>query len=148
MRSKNHSPRNENVRTFISRSEADTLRFAGALAAGFCGREVVLLTGGLGAGKTVFTKGLGAGLGLEDIHQVNSPSYTLLNIYQARFPIFHWDLYRLADGNEIDDLGWEEYLGQGVMVVEWAEKLGPFPGAIRVTLEVRQDESRLITVRS
>jgi len=148
MRSKKSPEVIENTQAFTSRSEADTLRFASTLSAGFSGREIVLLTGELGAGKTVFTKGMAAGLGFEDINQVNSPSYTLLNIYQARYPIFHWDLYRLTDGGEIDELGWEEFLGQGVMIVEWAEKLGPLAGSIRVTLEILPDESRLITIRS
>ena len=148
MRSKDHPPVKKTASRFISQSEAETLKFANSLSSGFKGNEIVLLKGELGAGKTVFTKGIAAGLGLEDINQVNSPSYTLLNIYQARCPIFHWDLYRLSDGAEVDELGWEEYLGQGVMVVEWAEKLGPFKEAIQVTLEIRQDESRIITVHA
>lgn len=148
MRPKDHPAEKMKISRFVSPSEAETLKFAGSLASGFKGNEIVLLKGELGAGKTVFTKGIAAGLGLEDINQVNSPSYTLLNIYQARCPIFHWDLYRLADSAEVDELGWEEYLGQGVMVVEWAEKLGPFEEAIQVTLEIRRDESRLITVRA
>ncbi len=148
MRPKEHPPEKKKTSRFISQSEAETLKFANSMASGFKGNEIVLLKGELGAGKTVFTKGIAAGLGFKDIHQVNSPSYTLLNIYQARCRIFHWDLYRLADGAEVDELGWEEYLGQGVMVVEWAEKLGPFEQAIQVTLEIRRDESRLITVRT
>lgn len=117
------------------------------LAGGFKGDEVVLLTGELGAGKTVFTKGLAAGLGLEDIHQVCSPSFTLINIYQARVPVYHMDLYRLHGESDVSDLGWEDYLGRGVMVVEWAEKLDYDPPAVRVDIVVQKDETRRIKIR-
>jgi tRNA threonylcarbamoyladenosine biosynthesis protein TsaE len=105
-------------------SEEETFLLAKKMARGFTGKEVVLLSGELGAGKTIFAKGLASGLGLGDVGQVTSPSYTILNVYQARFPIFHFDLYRLETDAEIQDLGWEDYLDRGVIVVEWGEKIG------------------------
>ena len=117
------------------------------MAAAFRGREVVLLSGGLGAGKTVFAKGLAAGLGVKDTTCVCSPSYTLVNIYKGRFPIFHIDLYRLHNDSEIQDLGWEDYLGEGVVVIEWAEKLAFPPDGIRVTIEHGEDDERTIRIR-
>ena len=127
-------------------SEAETRAVAETLARGFKGDEVVFLIGDLGAGKTVFAKGLAAGLGLSDINQVCSPTFTLMNVYQACVPIFHLDLYRLANTPEIRDLGFEDYVGAGVIVVEWAEKIDfPMP-AIKVRIDVAADDSRTITI--
>ncbi len=127
-------------------SERETFLIAKKLAESFEGREVVLLIGELGAGKTVFAKGIAAGLGLEDIHQACSPSFTLVNIYQAKFPIYHIDLYRLGKESEIEDLGWEDYLDRGVIIVEWAEKLRVDVESIRVTIEVDADDTRKIKI--
>jgi len=86
-------------------------------------------------------------LGLEDVNQVCSPSFTLVNIYQARYPVFHIDLYRLGKNSEIDDLGWEDYLDRGVIIVEWAEKLKMDVEAIMISIEVLNDETRKITIK-
>lgn len=138
--------RKSGTREFITQSEKETFQLAQDLGKGFKGDEVVLLFGELGAGKTVFAKGIAAGLGLEEHLHVCSPSFTLVNIYQAKFPIFHVDLYRLEKGAEIQDLGWEDYLGQGVVIVEWAEKLS-FPiDAIHVHLAVLGENQRKIKV--
>jgi tRNA threonylcarbamoyladenosine biosynthesis protein TsaE len=131
---------------YTSFSEKETFRLAETLAASFKGQEIVFLFGELGAGKTVFAKGIASGLGLEDVHQVCSPSFTLVNIYQAKFSIFHIDLYRLGKDSEIDDLGWEDYLDRGVIIVEWAEKLKVEWKAIKVTIKVEEDDTRKITI--
>jgi tRNA threonylcarbamoyladenosine biosynthesis protein TsaE len=129
-----------------SRSPEETQAIAAELARGLRGDEAVFLFGELGAGKTVFTKGLAAGLGLEDIHQVCSPTFTLMNVYRARVPIFHFDLYRLSGSDDVIDLGFEDYLGEGVVVVEWAEKIA-FPiEAIIVAITVEPDERRRIEI--
>ena len=133
---------------FETSSEKETFLLAKRMASHFKGDEVVLLTGELGAGKTVFAKGIAAGLGLRDIHQVCSPSYTLINIYQAKYTIFHMDLYRLENTEEIMDLGWEDYLGQGIIVVEWAEKIGFSSDAIRVKLVIVENEQRKIEIEN
>jgi len=134
--------------SFISRSPAETLALGKKLAGGFKGDEVVFLVGELGAGKTVFAKGIAAGLGLKSVHQVCSPTFTLMNVYDARFPIFHFDLYRLAGAPEIAELGFEDYIGEGVVVVEWAEKITFSIPAIYVTITVADDERRRIEIRS
>ncbi len=135
------------VRTVVTRSEDETFRLAEELAAAFTGREIVLLEGQLGAGKTVFAKGLAAGAGVRDINQVCSPSFTLVNIYEGRRRIFHIDLYRLERAADVEDLGWEDYLGEGIVIVEWAEKL-PFPLAgLSVRIECGPDDERRITIR-
>jgi tRNA threonylcarbamoyladenosine biosynthesis protein TsaE len=129
-----------------SRSEEETRAAATALARRFQGDEVVFLIGELGAGKTVFAKGIAAGLGLADIGEVCSPTFTLMNVYQARVPIYHLDLYRLANTPEIRDLGFEDYVGDGVIVVEWAEKIDfPMP-AIKVRIDVGADDMRTISI--
>ena len=130
----------------ISHSPEETLAIAKKLARTFKGNEVVFLIGELGAGKTVFAKGIAAGLGLKNIHQVCSPTFTLMNVYFAKVPIYHFDLYRLARAAEITDLGFEDYIGEGVVVVEWAEKIDfPVP-AVSITIEVSDDEKRIITI--
>ena len=131
---------------YLTHSERETFLLAKKLARDFKGQEVVLLIGELGAGKTIFAKGIAAGLGLKDVHQVCSPSYTLVNIYQAKYPIFHIDLFRLGKNSEILDLGWEDYLGQGIIIVEWAEKIKFNLDAIHVTLHMGKQDKRKIIV--
>ena len=130
----------------VTRSEGETIELARKLAQDFEGREVVLLSGELGAGKTVFSKGIAAGLNLEDTNQVCSPSFTLINIYPAKFPIFHMDLYRLGKKSDIYDLGWEDYLGQGVIIVEWAEKMDYELEAIRISISIGEEDERIIRI--
>lgn len=134
------------MKEFITQSEAETFQVAHELAEKFKGDEVVLLFGELGAGKTVFAKGIASGLGLKDHHHVCSPSFTLVNIYRAKYPIYHVDLYRLGKTTEIQDLGWEDFIGRGVVVVEWAEKL-TFPlDAIQVRIVVLSERQRKLTM--
>jgi tRNA threonylcarbamoyladenosine biosynthesis protein TsaE len=83
--------------------------------------DVVLLVGDLGAGKTAFTQGIGAGLGVAET--INSPTFTILKEYAGRVPLHHFDFYRIEDPGELLALGFEEYFGaEGVCVVEWAER--------------------------
>lgn len=129
-------------------SQVETEALASALAAGFQGGEVVLLSGELGAGKTAFVRGLARGLGV-DAEQVGSPSFVLLTAYPGRLILHHADLYRLrGDGDELE-LGLEELPGSaGVLAVEWADRLGwcPWQGAYRVSLEHRGEERRRIVI--
>jgi tRNA threonylcarbamoyladenosine biosynthesis protein TsaE len=127
-------------------SEKETFELAKSMARGFRGREVVLLSGELGAGKTIFAKGLAAGLGLKDHNQVCSPSFTIMNIYRGRFLIFHFDLYRLERSADIQDLGWEDCLDRGVVIVEWGERI-PFDlEAIRVNIKKGRGDERKIKI--
>ncbi|MCK7500692.1 MAG: tRNA (adenosine(37)-N6)-threonylcarbamoyltransferase complex ATPase subunit type 1 TsaE [Comamonadaceae bacterium] len=136
------------TKVLTTRSEEETFELARGLAAGFEGTEVVLLSGELGAGKTVFAKGVAAGAGVADTSRVSSPSFTLVNIYEGRHRVFHVDLYRLDRAQDILDLGWEDMIGAGVVLVEWAEKL-PFPAkGLTVRIEAIGDDERRITLRS
>jgi tRNA threonylcarbamoyladenosine biosynthesis protein TsaE len=127
-------------------SEEETFRLAKDLARDFRGDEVVLLTGELGSGKTIFAKGIAAGLGFGDGRLVCSPSYTLLNVYQAKFPIYHFDLFRLEKEADIWDLDWEDFLGNGVVIVEWAEKLRLDLAGLRVSIKVGRGGVRTIRI--
>jgi len=131
---------------YTTHSEKETFLLAKELTKNFEGNELVLLEGELGSGKTVFAKGIASGLGLKDIHQVCSPSFTLINIYQGKFPIYHIDLYRLEKNSDIQDLGWEDYLGQGVVIVEWAEKIKFKMDGIRVALKIGEKDEREIKI--
>ena len=82
--------------------------------------QVITLTGDLGVGKTVFTQGLAKGLGIEE--PVNSPTFTIVQVYdEGRLPLYHFDVYRIGDIEEMDEVGFEEYvMGDGVSLIEWA----------------------------
>jgi len=135
-------------RVFVSHSAEETFALAAKLAKEFRGDEVVFLIGELGAGKTVFAKGIASGLGLKDVHQVCSPTFTLMNVYGGRVPVYHFDLYRLAEEEDIRDLGFEDYIGAGVVVVEWAEKIKFRIPAIFVTIDVKEGDRRKISLDS
>lgn len=86
--------------------------------------DIVALIGDLGAGKTCLTQGIARGVKIEPNQIVNSPSYTLINEYAGKIPIYHIDLYRLQRREEILDLGLEEYLeGNGICIIEWADRM-------------------------
>jgi tRNA threonylcarbamoyladenosine biosynthesis protein TsaE len=134
--------------TVVTRSERGTLGLARKLARSFKGKEVVFLEGELGAGKTVFAKGIASGLGMKDTRRVCSPTFTIMNIYRAKFPIFHFDLYRLERSSDILDLGWEDYLEKGIVLVEWAERIVFDYPAIRVVIQkARGNERRIKVIR-
>ena len=136
------------AQTRVTRSAEETFRMAEEMASGFKGTEIVLMTGELGAGKTVFAKGLASGAGVADPDRVCSPSFTLVNVYEGRHRLFHIDLYRLEREADILDLGWEDDLGQGIVIVEWAEKLPFAVDGIRVVIETGTGDERTITVDS
>ena len=114
--------------------------------------DVILLEGELGAGKTAFTQGIGLGLGVTAT--INSPTFTILKEYEGRLPLYHFDLYRLDEPDELYELGFEDYFtGDGVCVVEWAER-GEFKddeepvwdGAwLRVALNITGEDERTLT---
>ena len=137
------------IKNFVTRSEEETFNLAKSLARAFQGNEVLFLTGDLGAGKTVMAKGIAAALGLKDTGLVCSPTFTLLNIYKAKYTIYHIDLYRLEKRDEILDLGWEDWLGEGVVIVEWAEKVGFDPGCpvIWITIRFGEGDERQICIQ-
>ena len=136
--------------TLESTSPERTRELGEALGRLLGSSSVVLLHGELGAGKTCFTQGLARGLEVAEDEPVTSPSYTLMNPYAGRVPLYHFDLYRLVSVEDLVDLGFEDYLhGAGVTVVEWADR---FPELVleglRVRLEHTTDDVRRITLEA
>lgn len=134
---------------FLTHSALETERVGSRLAAQLRAGDVIAFHGGLGAGKTAFTRGLAAGLGVTDA--VTSPTYTIVNEYlTGRLPLFHFDMYRLSSSEELFDIGWEDYLARGgVCAVEWSENVADaLTGAICVTIETVSDDetARVITI--
>lgn len=122
---------------YDSNGEKDTFDLGQKLALLVKPKDVILLHGDLGVGKTVFTKGFAKGLGIEE--SITSPTYTIIQEYQeGRLPLYHFDVYRISDVSEMDELGYEEYFfGDGVCLIEWAsliEEILP-ETAISITIE-------------
>ena len=132
-------------------SEEGTFEEGRRLAAALRPGDIVLLTGSLGAGKTVFVRGLAAGLGL-DPDVVHSPSFTIVSEYgpaPSGVKLVHVDLYRIDAAAEIEDLGLADYLDGGhVLAVEWGEKMPERlrGGAVRVTIEDDGEDRRRLTI--
>ena len=116
----------------ISHSERETYSFAQDLAQSLSAPAHILLYGDLGAGKTLFAKGLAEGFGVDDVDEVSSPTFTLINQYSGRMKVYHIDLYRIETG-AFAGLGLEEIFDDAAaaVIVEWPERLGAFetPGA-------------------
>ncbi len=111
---------------------------------------LLLLYGELGAGKTCLVRGVAAGLGVDKAVPITSPTYTLMNSYSGRLPLYHFDLYRLGDADELAELGFEEYFyGDGVAVVEWPQRGGDFAAAVlEVLITVVDEKRRRIEIRT
>lgn len=108
----------------ISNSAEQTKELAHFIGKKLRQGDVLALSGELGSGKTCFTTGLARGLGVDDKYQITSPTFTLINEYPGRYKLYHFDLYRLKDYSEFEDLGHEEYFyANGICVIEWAEKI-------------------------
>jgi tRNA threonylcarbamoyl adenosine modification protein YjeE len=133
--------------TLTSRSESDTTAAGRQLGRRLEAGDAVLLTGPLGAGKTAFARGLVEGLG-GDADQVSSPTFTIVQEYQARVPVQHVDLYRLSPA-EVDDLALEDLWEGSVLVVEWPDRWGRRPvDAIAVAIDFAGDTERTIRIKT
>lgn len=138
--------------TLESFSREETYEFAKSLGQKALAGSVYLLSGDLGTGKTVFAQGFADGLGVRDI--VNSPSFTIMQIYDSgRVPLYHFDVYRIADSSEMDELGYEEYFyGKGVTLIEWPEMIEDIIPHDSVSIKIEKNlekgfDYRLITVK-
>ena len=106
----------------LSHSEAETEAAGERLGASLSPGTVLAYRGGLGMGKTAFTRGLARGLGCTG--RVTSPTFTIVNEYEGRIPLFHFDMYRLPDSDALFDIGWDDYLDRGGgCAVEWSEQV-------------------------
>ncbi len=114
------------VLNVVSHCEDETVALAKSLVSLLRPGDLLVLSGQLGSGKTVFVRGLATALGIDE-KLVNSPSFTIVNEYPGERPLYHLDLYRLMDTNELYEIGWDEYLSRdGLVAVEWGEKAGEF----------------------
>ena len=118
-------------------SREDTFALGEELGKKACPGQVYTLIGDLGTGKTVFTQGFAAGLGISDY--VNSPTFTILQVYEdGRLPLYHFDVYRIEDPEEMQEVGLDEYLfGDGVCLIEWSELIEELlpEGCVRIIIE-------------
>lgn len=132
-------------------NEEETIAFGQKLAASLQKGDVIGLSGDLGAGKTFLSHAICRALGVPDNQAVNSPTFTLINEYRCeRFPIFHMDLYRLGESDELYDLGiWEYYDGDGICLVEWFDKFDDLwpPDALMLRINLGTGEERVIEAR-
>lgn len=133
---------------FHTRCEAETEALGARLAAVLSPGAVVAYRGGLGMGKTAFTRGLARGLGYKG--RVTSPTFTIVNEYDGTTPLFHFDMYRLDSEDDLFDIGWDDYLARGgVCAVEWSERIDSAlpPDALTVSIaRGENDNDRIITV--
>jgi tRNA threonylcarbamoyladenosine biosynthesis protein TsaE len=132
----------------VTENPDQTLRLGSLLGEILLPGFFVALVGSLGAGKTLLAKGLARGLGVEDVREVTSPSFVLVNEYRGRFPVYHLDLYRLDSYAEVEGIGWDELVsGPGVTLVEWADKVGEDLPEERIEVHlqwVSEDGRRLV----
>jgi len=133
----------------VSNSPGETLEVGRIVGEHLTGGQVVALTGELGSGKTCLTQGIARGLGISKKQYVTSPTFTLINEYPGMIPLYHMDLYRLSGPGDLEDMGYEEYFyGNGVVVIEWAEKVADIlpPEALFVHLEHAGGDTRRMEI--
>ncbi len=134
-----------------TRSPEQTFQIAVDLAKKAVPGQVFTLTGDLGVGKTVFTQGFAHGLGITE--PVNSPTFTIVQVYESgRLPFYHFDVYRIGDVEEMDEIGFDEYvMGEGVSLIEWANLIEEILPEKRTEIIIEKDlqqgfEYRRITI--
>jgi tRNA threonylcarbamoyladenosine biosynthesis protein TsaE len=131
----------------VTDNESDTVALGKRLGSLLRPGDFVALFGDLGSGKTRFSQGVALGVGVDPKTHVTSPTYTIMNEYQGSFPLYHFDLYRLAGDADIVELGFEDYFyGRGISLVEWAERLvGELPDEhLKVSFNYEADAVRRI----
>ena len=136
--------------TFTSENPSRTASLGQSIGERLAAGSVIALTGELGCGKTLFTRGICQGLDVP-LRLVNSPTFVLVNEYQGRLPVFHLDLYRLSTGDDVMELGLADYFtrtAEGVMIIEWAEKIYDLLPIDRLLVEFERLSARrrLITM--
>lgn len=122
-----------------TRSPEETFRLGRKLGEAAVPGQVFTLTGDLGTGKTVFTQGFAKGLGIEE--PVNSPTFTIVQVYdEGRLPLYHFDVYRIGDIEEMEEVGFEDYImGDGVSLIEWAELIREILPEKRTAVRIEKD---------
>lgn len=136
------------TKTVISKSARETFELGVKMGQEALPNEVYTLIGDLGVGKTVFTKGFAEGLGITDT--VNSPTFTILQIYEdGRLPLYHFDVYRIGDVSEMDEIGFDEYIYKdGVSLIEWADLIEDILPEDHIEVKITKDLSQGSDFRS
>lgn len=134
------------MQKFLSKSPEETEEIAVRLSKTLQGTEVVAMFGGLGAGKTAFARGIAKGLGISDC--VSSPTFALVNEYEGKFNVYHFDMYRINFYDDLYTTGFFDYMGNGVLIIEWSENIEGFlpENRINVTMKYISETEREITV--
>lgn len=126
---------------YISNSVLETKKIAAEFAKTLSGGDTLCMYGDLGVGKTAFVQGMAEGLGITDY--VTSPTFTIVNEYHGALPLYHFDVYRIADADEMYEVGYEEYVyGNGVSVIEWAELIEDILPEKRYNVTIKKDISK------
>lgn len=134
-------------REFISKSPSETWDIGEYIGKHAQPGDLYTLYGELGSGKTQLAKGIARGIGVADWEYVVSPSFTIMNVYEGKFPFCHVDLYRIG-GSEVDDLNLEEFLDTGIVVVEWAERGLWWGNNIEIHVEnTGEDERKIVIIK-
>jgi tRNA threonylcarbamoyladenosine biosynthesis protein TsaE len=134
---------------FVTHSVEETIALGEAIGRTLNPGMTLTLDGELGTGKTHLTKGVAAGLGVERPETVNSPTFVLLQVYHGRVPLYHFDCYRLSDPGEFLELGYEEFLEDGICVIEWGERVSDHLATPRLEIRLErgaQENERHLTV--
>lgn len=128
----------------ISNSPSDTENIGAKIASKLKGDELIALFGGLGMGKTAFTRGLCSTLGITE--GVSSPTFVLVNEYSGKFRVYHFDMYRVTTWDDLYSTGFFDYIGNGVLVIEWSENIeGAIPeNAVRITISHGEHDNQRI----
>jgi len=138
------------LKTVITKSKEETIKLAEKIARAAKPGDFIALIGELGAGKTTFVKGLAKGLGVKNPAYVNSPTFIIIKEYEAKMPLYHFDVYRFTSDDDLAAIGYEEYFfGKGLCVVEWADRIKKLlpKGHLEVTINMLKDNKRKIVIR-
>lgn len=132
------------MKKILSHSPEETEQIGSMLAQKLCGTEVIALFGGLGMGKTAFTRGLALALGAQD--NISSPTFALVNEYSGKYNIFHFDMYRVTSWDDLYSTGFFDYIDSGVLVIEWSENIEEAlpENSIRITISKGEAENERI----
>lgn len=144
----------------ISKSPEDTQELGKEIGQFLISGDVVLLFGNLGMGKTALVQGISKGLEIDSNYYVNSPTFTIINQYPAKCPIYHIDLYRIGSFKEMDNLGLEEIIyGEGITIIEWADKIlldssnpeslyYPMDSRLEVSISAKKENERIFKLNA
>lgn len=129
---------------FVSKSAKSTEQLGSRIAGVLKGKEMIAMFGDLGAGKTAFTRGLCEGLGI--VEGVSSPTFAIVNAYSGRYPVYHFDMYRIKDVDDLFATGFYDYIGTGITIIEWSENIESElePDCIRIRITKTDDENERI----